>query len=838
MPPGLCVTTEAYDRCLYATGFSIAEEWHRISDLSGPKRLSLLSHCQSRIRQADITDLASALNEELKALLLPSGTRWAVRSSATNEDSRGSSFAGLYRTHLGMASENIQEAIKDLWVSLWHEPVIVYLIQRGLAQAPPSMAVVIQPMLDAEASGVAYSIHPVTGRSNQVAINSVFGLGALLVEGTVMPDQYVVEMRDAQPVSIRRRIIADKQERLVAGQEGLRRDSIAQKVRNDSSLSNDQLFTLARVSKQIEQAFGYPVDLEWVFDAKQLWVLQSRPIAAVRSSSELTNDECEWTRANFKETMPDVPSPMGLSFLQHFMEAYILSHYRRLGCRIPKDVSSVRVLQGRPYLNATLFYSLVGQLGGEPSLNAEQMGGIQLLSPPAIKRLGWLALMRAWWLMLREMRRCIKHGPGWFADMKQQAITYHPDRIKQLTVEELDGQLEALARWLDGHEVTFGIAGGVGQCLQVFTQLLPRWLGRDWRSLFNAGLQGQGTVISARQIVRLAELVQAAQRESAARQWLVADPWEPSGFRERLKDTEFLRAFEGYLKDYGHRAVGESDVMSPRIAEQPESILAVLRTQLCAKAASTPSDILARQAHCRHEALAEIRRRLGWRWDRWWIFQWWYRRLARFFALREANRHHLMYYSTAARYLLRRLGELLVAEGRIDKADDIFFVTLDERVSLVTREPRDWKAFVGTRRADWARHAAIPVPDTIRDWEETVAGMAPSIHPNESGILRGLPISVGCVTGPVRLIRSAADWGAIAQGDILVAPVIDPGMAPLFGIAGGLIVEMGGTLSHGAIIAREYGLPTVANVEGAMTRLLPGQQITLDAGAGTIICCT
>jgi pyruvate,water dikinase len=114
--------------------------------------------------------------------------------------------------------------------------------------------------------------------------------------------------------------------------------------------------------------------------------------------------------------------------------------------------------------------------------------------------------------------------------------------------------------------------------------------------------------------------------------------------------------------------------------------------------------------------------------------------------------------------------------------------------------------------------------------------MAPSIHPNESGILRGLPISVGCVTGPVRLIRSAADWGAIAQGDILVAPVIDPGMAPLFGIAGGLIVEMGGTLSHGAIIAREYGLPTVANVEGAMTRLLPGQQITLDAGAGTIIC--
>ena len=126
------------------------------------------------------------------------------------------------------------------------------------------------------------------------------------------------------------------------------------------------------------------------------------------------------------------------------------------------------------------------------------------------------------------------------------------------------------------------------------------------------------------------------------------------------------------------------------------------------------------------------------------------------------------------------------------------------------------------------------MPDTIRDWETAVASRNASLRSDGTGPLVGLPISAGSVAGPVRLLRSLTDWSKVKPGDILVAPVIDPGMAPLFGIAGGLIVEMGGTLSHGAIIAREYGLPTVANVEAVMTRLKEGQRVRLDAAAGTI----
>jgi pyruvate,water dikinase len=225
---------------------------------------------------------------------------------------------------------------------------------------------------------------------------------------------------------------------------------------------------------------------------------------------------------------------------------------------------------------------------------------------------------------------------------------------------------------------------------------------------------------------------------------------------------------------------------------------------------------------------------MGWRLDRWAAFLWLYRRLCRFFSLREANRHSLMYYSVATRNLLLRLGDHLVAQHLCDARDDIFFLTIEDRAGLVAGERRDWRALIRARRAERERNAAVQVPDTIRDWETAAQeGASCDLH-DGTGRLSGLPISAGSVTGPIRLIRSLADWSKVAPGDIMVAPVIDPGMAPLFGIAGGLIVEMGGTLSHGAIIAREYGLPTIANVERAMTRLSEGQCVRLDAGAGTI----
>ena len=834
VPDGICVTTEAYHHTLRIMGFSPAERWQRVLEQAADARREELAECQSIIQQADVSPLVDACVEEIHRTDGRSVRQWAVRSSATNEDTGQASFAGLYRTELGVFPMEIGPAIKGIWASIWEERVVAYMVKSGIDSNPPAMAVVLQPMLDAQAAGVAYSIHPVTGRANQVMINAVRGLAAPLVEGSVKPDQYVIERgADDQSGHIRRRILSQQSERVVMGAEGLHKELLSAVEREQSSLSDDQLFEIARVAKRIECAFRSPVDLEWAFEAEKLWILQARPITAVQSFSELTDDECEWSRTNFKETMPEVPSPMGLSFLEHFMEAYILSHYRRLGCRIPQGLSSVRTLSGRPYLNVSLFHSLVGQLRGEPALNVEQMGGEPLRTVPKVRPLGWLAFIRAGWLMWREMGRVMKWGPRWFTEMRGLATIYRQDRIAHFSLEALGASLDELGLWLDRREVTFGIAGGVGQCLQTFSLLLPRWLGDDWRSLLNAALQGQGTVISAQQIIRLAELVEMARADEAVSRELLIEGSSVNSIRQTLRGRPFLVSFDRYLEDYGHRGLGESDVMSPRFVDQPEALLAVITIQLQGPA-STRADITERQRGIREGALATIRTRCGWRLDRWMIFQWWYRRLCRFYALREANRHHLMYYSTAARNLLLRLGERLVERGVLTARDDVFFLTLDERIELSSGVSSDWAALVQTRRLERERWTKIQVPDTIRDWGEAVVGHLGSVSPGLEGLLRGIPISLGCVTGPARIVRSMEDWRKVVKGDILVAPVIDPGMAPLFGIAAGLVAEMGGTLSHGAIIAREYGLPAVANVGKVTEKLKDGDRIRLDAGAGEV----
>ena len=836
VPSGLCVTTEAYHSCLAVRGFALTVRWNHLLQLSGEDRPPFLADCQTVIRNMECSDLIAQIQQAISRLDQPLSTLWAIRSSATNEDAAHGSFAGLYRTHLGVPRSGIDSAIKDVWASVWDERVAQYHQRLRPSKTPPAMAVVIQPMLDAQVGGVAYSIHPLTGRANAVVVNAVPGLAASLVQGTVIPDHYVLRVNpDGQTITVIEQAVAKKERALRLSAEGVREEDIPSGEVESSSLTDGQLNKLARVTKEVEQALHTPVDIEWVIDRRGLWLLQARLITSRPGALPLTNDDCEWSRANFKETLPELPSPLGLSFLERFMEDYILSPYRRLGCTIPGGMTSVRILQGRPYINMTLMQALVLQLRGDPSRVTEQMGGEPSATIPEVRPLGWSAFIRAGLLSIREMRKALKYGPTWFNEMKGFAILYQPDRVRGLIDRDVSSRLDDLERWLKIHELTFGIAGGVSLCLQALGTFLPRWLGEDWRTLLNAALQGEGSVISAQQIVQLAALAEIARCEPVVFRVLTAETSTLTDFRQTLKETEFLRSFNRYLEEYGHRGIGESDVISPRFADQPELLLSVVRAQLLSPACGPPADILARQASTRAQALAEIRSRCGCWLHRWLIFVWWYRYLCRFFALREANRHHLMYYLAAARNLLLRLGELLVERSVLVSREDIFFLTLDERADIAAGQQRDWREVVRARRTERERQQLVSVPDTIRAWKQVCDGEGERDTDLSGKIMRGIPISPGFITGPARLVRSMADWGRVRAGDIIVTSVIDPGMAPLFVIAAGLVVEMGGTLSHGAIIAREYGLPAVVNVLGATARIREGDSLMVDAMRGDVL---
>lgn len=828
VPDGCCVTIRAYERALQAMGVAPEEHWRRAISRSGDDRREELRRCRELIRGASLEALDVLLQEALDRMTGGDGRRWVLRSSATNEDMVHASAAGLYRTILGARRAELARGITDIWASLWEEPVIEYFLRSGQAEMPPAMAVVVQPLVNATAAGVGSSIHPVTGRVRHVAINAVRGLGQPLVDGRLSAHQCVVDIQLSRVIT---RIRAEQQEWLRAGDDGVAMEPIPSADRGRPPLSDPQLLDVAEAAKRIEQVFQRPVDLEWAIADGRLWILQARPLTAVPTTVETTEEDCEWSRTNFKETLPELPSPMGLSFLERFMDVYILSHYRRLGCRIPPGLSSVRVIAGRPYLNVTLFHLLVGQLRGDPALNAEQMGGEVVQSAPPVEPLPWPTVARAGWLMWRELRRVLAQSTVSFVEMKALASRYSQERVRSLPLAEVQQHLDELGRWLDAREVTFGIAAGAGQCLQVFSRILPRWLGPDWRRLLNESLRGRGTVISAQQILRIADLVRMA-REDAVVSKRFCEGWERGHYRRSFSGTPFLEAFDRYLEEYGHRGVGESDIMSLRLADQPEALLDVVKNQLDA-APTTPDELTRRQRAVRDQAWATIRARCGWRLDRWLIFQWWYRRLCRFFALREANRHHLMWYSLAARHLLLRLGELLADRGVFARGDDIFFLTLKELEVLNHPPAGGWAKVIEARRAEREQLKTVPAPDVIRGWEHLNERLLDQ-SADSDGILRGLPISSGIATGPVRFVRASSDWNRVRSGDIIVAPVIDPGIAPLFGIAAGLIVEMGGTLSHGAIIAREFGLPAIANVPRVMSLLSENERVTMDAAQGIV----
>nr|MBI3611717.1 hypothetical protein [Nitrospirota bacterium] len=814
VPPGFCITTQAYRESLWSSDFDDAAQWARLRQASDEQRQTMLEEDRRLVTSLSLSQSFLALiDEELHRLGLGREVTFAVRSSASDEDGAKATFAGLYRTRLGVPREGLAQAILDCWASLWTEAALAYRLRVGEKSAAPAMAVIIQAMLAPRAAGVAYSRHPITGEPQQVLINAVFGLAEPLVSGTVTPDQYVVDVGDG------------------TGSRTVIERRLAEPDQGPPVLDEREILALAGLVKDVEGQMSFPADIEWATDDRGTWLLQARPIPASKPAS--APPRIVWSRANFKETMPDVPSPLGLSFLETFMETNIVSHYRELGCRIPDGWSTVRIMRGRPYINVSLFQSFTVQLGGEPRLVVEQMGGEDrplIEGPP---RLPWWKILRAGLLMEQKIRRAAKRAPAWFVEMKQMAEE-RPDKGRaghQPT--DLLARLDRLNERLREADLTFAIVAGVSQGLYALGLLLPRRLGPDWRPLLNEALQGIGTIISAKQILWLTELADKARQEPIAREFLLAEPWEPFSFRSKLAGTNFQRGFEAYLAEYGHRAVGESDPMATRFAEMPDYLLGVIRSHLQtpnAKPGRSADVIRREQDIARTNALERIRRTFGWRWHEWLLFRYTYARLCRFLALREANRHHLMHFTAAARQGERQLGAAFVALGLLQSKEDIFFLAADEIRAAVDGQRRDWKNLVATRQAERARHVLLDAPDTVI--EGSGAALRETVAHGET--LTGIPISSGYAAGPARVVCSPEDLKRVRRGDILVVPVIDPGMAPVLGLAAGLVVEMGGTLSHGAIIAREYGLPAVANVRLASRCLQDGDWVAVDASRGEV----
>ncbi len=283
VPPGLCLTVEAYRQFLRDQQMDAAAIWRQVQNATGTARAALLEDCRRRIQQGRLSgECLAELERHLRAMRRPVDQRWAVRSSATNEDETHASFAGLYHTELGVAGEQLGPSVQAVWASLWDEPVALYYERIGWSDRPPAMAVVIQPVLDARAAGVLYTIHPVTGRDDQVVVNAVPGLAAGLVDGTMTPDQFTLHW-DALTAraGVRERVIAKKDRAFRLGAAGVLDQELNPSERERPSVTDEELEVLVQLGKRVEAALHQPVDVEWALDRQGLWLLQARPVTVL-----------------------------------------------------------------------------------------------------------------------------------------------------------------------------------------------------------------------------------------------------------------------------------------------------------------------------------------------------------------------------------------------------------------------------------------------------------------------------------------------------------------------------------------------------------------------------
>jgi phosphoenolpyruvate synthase/pyruvate phosphate dikinase len=827
VPGGFCVTTEAFQRIM-AEGPSIDELLGRVARLQ-PDDRDAMRTISAEIRQTleaiPIPDhLAGAISRRLAQLGDEAG--YAVRSSATAEDLPSASFAGQQDTYLNVVgSAAILKHISRCWASLFTERAVNYRVRNGFGHRDVSMAVVIQQMVFPQAAGVLFTADPVTSNRKLTSVEASLGLGEALVSGRVNPDVYNV--RDGKIVE---RTIAAKQVAIHAVPGGgTREDAIDPKHQQQPALTDAQVVELARLGRRIEANFGRPQDIEWCLVDGVFHVLQSRPITTL-FPIPATSDEANhvYVSVGHQQMMTDPMKPLGLSMWQ---------------LTTPRPMS---IAGGRLFVDVT-----------------------QILATPA-SRAGLLELFGKGDPLLRDALETVierddflpappEAGPG-AAPLPAGVVAPEPIEPDPARVTELIGETqESLARLR--HDIR-GKSGPelfefILTDLEELKRLLfdPRshqtfmaamdaawWLNEqleDWLGEKNAAdTLSQSVANNVTSEMGLALLD-------------VADVIRPHPelveFLEQVDDDRFLDelprfeggaqardAIEAYLDRYGMRCVGEVDITRPRWGEHP----AILVPLILGNVRNFEPGAGARRFEQGRKEAGEQERRL----------------LERLRSLpggaqkaQETKRRidivrtfigyrEYPKYGMVSRYFIYKQAllseaERLVRAGVLRDREDIFYLTFEELHEVARTNEVDYE-LIGERKEAFRSYAALTPPRVLTSDGECLTGMhrRADVPP---GALVGLPVSAGTVEGRARVILDLAE-ADLDPGDILVTPYTDPSWTPAFVAIKGLVTEVGGVMTHGAVIAREYGLPAVVGVDHATQRIRDGQRIRVHGTEGYV----
>ncbi len=849
VPTGFCVTTAAYRRVAGDLLDGVIAKLGGDDRGAADERSELAERARQLILEAPVPeDLAAAITAHYASL--GADVPVAVRSSATAEDLPGASFAGQQDTYLNViGADAVLDATRRCWASLWTERAISYRATQGIDHAEVTLAVVIQRLVDADVAGVMFTANPVTGNRQQLVVDANPGLGESVVSGAVNPDRFVL---DAATGAVVERRLGDKRTavRATAG-GGTRTEDLGSS--DVPCLDRAQLDALTDLARQVAGVYAEPQDTEWVIDSDgTAWLTQARAITTLYPLAPPHGDGARaYLCGSLAQGLTRPITPMGqatfrllgssISAVAGFPQPDPLagpSGLLTLGDRLFADITPL--LRHRHARRVTL--KVLGVMEARTKAVVELLEDDPRFAPPPDGKGG-----RALPVVARLMVKTRLPLRLLTALVSPRAAHRAADRIDASVRKQwrTPDDLDPVAR-LDAVEARLGTdtfvimptvfpyaAAGL-LSMAIARRIAPTDLDP---TLFADVRRGLPHNVTTEMDLELWQLAMTIGRDAEARAVVVGR--EPAALATAYTRGELPSAVQNglasFLEQYGHRAVAEIDLGMPRWSDEPEHLLGVLANYLrlddpelapdrqFAHGAEVAADAIAEIIAATHRdgRLGPVRARLiAVALDR----------CRALIGLRERPKSIMVYALASARRELMLVGRAAVAAGTIDAVEDTFFLDFRQLRSAI--EGADQRAAVRERRAAYGfelrrRHIPRVLLSDGTEPETLISIEAPE------GALVGSAASVGTVTGPARVIMDPA--GAhLEPGEILVAPSTDPGWTPLFLTAGGLVMEMGGSMSHGAVVAREYGIPAVVGVPDATTTITTGQLITVDGAAGIV----
>jgi pyruvate,water dikinase len=858
VPPGFVLRTNAYRAFVEHNQMApmILEELAGIDAASPSSLTSASTIIRLRFRQGVVpTVICAAIREAYAALgSLPV----AVRSSATAEDLPNLSFAGQQDTVLNVIGEEaLLEAVIHCWSSLWTARAIGYRARNGLAQDDLALAVVVQVMIPSEVAGVLFTANPLNGRRTEMVIEATLGLGEALVAGQVEPDYYLIEAESGKILNTTLGA-KDHSIRPTAGGGTATRPEQAS---DRQALPDAAIAELARLGRQVAEYFCSPQDIEWAWAGGHLSVLQSRPITSLFPVPAALGPDPLKVLFSFGavQGLLGPMTPLG----RDAISGVLLGTGRLFGYRLALDNQQlVYTAAERLFVNITaLLRNRVGR-----RLARGALGFVEPSAQQAVESLlDDARLPVAGGLRAGAIRRIL---PFLLPAMARQVRTLlRPDAHRVKFQADLDA-------FLADFGASLASASNLLDCVvlldeigeQVFPFALPRFVPRLGAGMFsmtllNRLIQGVPTGdhdvlvltrglphnVTTEMDLALWEVAQCIRSdadsrahfhetppERLARQYLVGGLPEPA-----------RAAVRSFLERYGMRGLGEIDLGRPRWREDPMPIMGTLQSYLLIDdPQQAPDAVFARGAFAAQDAvqsLVEDLRRAPRGWLKARLARGAARRLRALVGLRESPKLWIIRLMGMVREALLEQGRRLVTAGMLERHDDLFYLHRNEVIALAGGQERDWRSLVRRRRETYAREERrAQVPRLLlsdgQAYYEGIAAREGDSSLSESGetIMVGSPVSPGVVEGQVRIVMDPGD-AQLVPGEILVCPGTDPAWTPLFLVARGLVMEVGGIMTHGSVVAREYGIPAVVGVSRATTRLRTGQRIRVDGSRGKIV---